>query len=136
MKIALVLTDSSLECERALRILAECERAFSAQVCVKAVLEDLYRLQTAGISLGIPLPPNTVGSAKEKAKERISNMWRRIKEDEEARVETHLAVGELLPEVSRLVEDFKPDWLILGCVESGSLCGIVEKVSIPTLIIK
>ncbi len=136
MKIALVLTDSSLECERAFRMLAECARAFSAEVSVHVILEDLYRLQSAGISLGIPLPPDTVGSAKEKAGEKVRRLWRRATGSEEAEVETHLTVGELLSEVRRFTGEKAPDMIVWGCVGTGDLCRILEEIDIPSLIIK
>lgn len=136
MKIALILTDSSLECERAFRMLAECARAFSAEVSVHVALEDLYRLQSAGISLGVPLPPDTIGSAKEKAVRKVKRLWRKVTGSEEADIETHLAVGELLPEVRRWAEEKAPDMVIWGCPETGALCRIVEEIDIPSLIIK
>jgi len=136
MKIALVLTDSSVECERAFRMLAECERAFSADVSALVVLEDLHRLRSAGVSLGVPLLPDTVSSAEERTRGKVRRLWRRVKEDEDAEIETHLTVGELLPEVESYLSRQKPDMLIWGCIETGSLCRAIEETNVPSLIIK
>ncbi|NPA41963.1 MAG: universal stress protein [Aquificae bacterium] len=136
MKITLVLSDSSAECRKALETLAKYGELFSAEVEVLVVLEDLYRLESASVSLGVPLPPDTVKSAKERTENKIQAIWRHIKNDERARVSIKAVAGELGEEVVRFAQEEKPDMFLWGCPPTSVLCGIIDRINIPMLIIK
>ncbi len=136
MKIALILTDSSTECRKALDMLARYEELFSADVEVLAVLEDLYRLESASVSLGVPLPPDTVSSAKKRTKDRIKHLWRHAKGNEEAEIKIRTVAGELREEVGKFVSEEKPDMILWGCQPTPVLCRIIDEINVPSLIIK
>ncbi|HIQ30830.1 MAG TPA: hypothetical protein EYH49_01520 [Aquifex aeolicus] len=136
MKVALVLTDSSGECRKALEWLARYEEAFGADPEVFIVLEDLYRLEDAGVSLGIPIPPGTVKSAKEEFQRRVINLWRRVKDDDDAKLSVETVAGVLREEVVSFTERSSPDILLWGCHPTAELCRVIESVNVPSLIIK
>ncbi len=136
MKITLVLTDSSVECRKALEWLAKYEELFSARVDVFVILEDLYRLEEASVSLGVPIPPDTVKNAKERAKEKVKNTWRHVKENEEASIDIEAVAGKVKEEVVRFVGERKPDMILWGCNPTPVLCRIIDEINIPSLIIK
>ncbi len=136
MKITLVLTDSSSECRKALEWLAKYEQLFSAEVEVFAVLEDIYRLESASVSLGVPLPPDTVSKAKERTRDRIITLWRHIKGNEEANLNVDTVAGEIREEVIKFVSDRKPDMIIWGCSPTPDICRVIDQIDIPSLIIK
>ncbi len=136
MKITLILSDSSAECGKALERLNLYGSIMSASTDVFVVLEDIYRLEKASVSLGVPLPPDTLNSAKERIKGRIQSLWRRIKADEKAQVPVKVVAGELPEEVLRFAQEEKPDMILWGCPPTQVLCGIIDKINIPLLIIK
>ena len=136
MKIALVLTDSSADCRKALESLSRYGDLFSAEVEVFIVMEDLYRLESASVSMGVPLPPDTVSKAKESILNRANSIWRKIKEDETATLEIKTVAGLLQEELPKLVAEHKPDMLLWGCQPFSSLCRVIEELDIPILIIK
>ncbi len=136
MKITLVLTDSSLECGKAIEMLAKYEQLFSAEVDVLVILEDLYRLESASVSLGVPLPPDTVNSAKNRALDKIRHTWRHIKGDESADVDVSSVAGEFRKEVLKFIEEHKPDMILWGCHTTSVLCNILNEINIPSVIIK
>ncbi len=136
MKIALVLTDSSADCRKALESLSRYGDLFSAEVEVFIVMEDLYRLESASVSMGVPLPPDTVSKAKESILNRVKSLWRKIKEDERATLEIKTVAGFLQEELPKLIEENEPDMLLWGCQPISSLCRVIEELDIPTLIIK
>ncbi len=131
-----MLTDSSVECRKALEWLAKYERLFSAEVKALVVLEDIYRLESASVSLGVPLPPDTVKKAKERTRNRVVQLWRHVKSDEEASLDIRAVTGTLKEEVSRFVEEQAPDMLLWGCQPTPDLFRAIENVKVPSLIIK
>ncbi len=135
MRITLVLTDSFTECRKALEWLARYEQLFSAEVEVFAVLEDIYRLETASVSLGVPLPPDTVSKAKERVRDRIATLWRHVKGEEES-VSIDTVAGEVREEVVKLVQERRPDMLLWGCRLTSDVCRVIDEIEIPSLIIK
>ena len=136
MDIVLILTDSSAECGKALEMLAKYEELFSANVSVFVVLEDVYKLESASVSLGVPLPPDTVKNAKNRAVDRVKHLWRHVKGDEEAQIDITTVAGELREEVVKFVEERKPDMIMWGCHPTPVLCRIIDEINIPSLIIK
>ena len=136
MRITLVLTDSSTECRKALEWLARYEQIFSAEVDAFIVLEDIYRLESASVSLGVPLPPDTVNKAKERAGDRVITLWRHVKGDEEASLKLSIVAGEVREEVVKFVNERRPDMIIWGCSPTPDLCRVVDQIDIPSLIIK
>ncbi len=136
MKITLVLTDSSAECRKALEWLAKYEDMFSAEVDVFVILEDIYRLESASVSLGVPLPPDTVKNAKDRTKDRIKNLWRHVKGDDEASINIEAVAGEIKEEILRFTRERKPDMILWGCQPTPDLCRVIDEIDIPSLIIK
>lgn len=136
MKIVLVLSDSFADCRKALGFLKDYAERLSAEAEVLVVLEDLYRLESASVSLGVPLPPDTVSSAKERTVDKVRRLWKKVTEDEEAQIKITTVAGEISEEVPKFLEGEKPDLLLWGCQPVASLCKIIERVEIPTLIIK
>ncbi len=136
MKIALVLTDSSTECRKSLEMLKSFADSFSADIEVFIVLEDLYRLESASVSLGVPLPPDTIKNAKERAKNRVKTLWRHVVNDESAQIEIKTIAGELAQEALKFVDEEKPDLLLWGCQPTATLCRVIDEVKVPSLIIK
>ncbi|WP_457600946.1 universal stress protein [Hydrogenivirga sp.] len=136
MRIVLILTDSAVECRKALDMLAKYEELFSAEVSVFIVLEDIYKLESASVSLGVPLPPDTVGEAKERVKDKVVHTWRHVKNDEEAQIDIESVAGELREEVVKFVNEKKPDMVLWGCHPTPVLCRIIDEINVPSLIIK
>ncbi len=135
MGIVLVLTDSSSECTKALEALARFGDMLSTDVKVLLVLEDIYRLEKASISFGVPLPPDTVSSAKKRFSDRMKHLWRHIK-GEEAELDLNVVAGDLKEEVVKYIEEEKPEMVIWGCQLTTNLCRTIDEVKVPSLIIK
>ena len=133
MDILLVLTDSSVECGKALETLKDMGEKFSAGTGVLVVLEDLYRLEKASLSLGLPIPRDAVPEAKKRILDRIQNIWRHIGGQD---ISMEVVAGDLREEVLKRLKDKKPDLIIWGCTLTSSLCRIIDEVEIPSLIIK
>ncbi len=136
MKFTLVLTDSYQDCRKALKALDEFANAFSADKDVLIVMEDLYRLESASLSLGVPLPPDTIPTAKKKMEDRVLSLWRKVKGDEEVVIDISVVAGDLKEEVEKFLKDNPRDMIIWGCQTSAQLCKIVENLNIQSLIIK
>lgn len=135
MAIVLVLTDSSAECGKALETLAKYGEMLSTDVEVLLILEDIYRLEKASISLGVPLPPDTVSSAKKRLTDRVRHLWRHIK-GEEAEIKITSIAGDLKEEVVKFVGDKNPEMVLWGCQPSANLCRVIDEIKVPSLIIK
>jgi len=135
MGIVLILTDSSAECGRALEILAKYGDMLSTDVEVFLILEDIYRLEKASISLGVPLPPDTVSSAKRRLTERVKHLWRHIK-GEDAEIKITSVAGDLKEEVVKFVRDKSPEMVLWGCQPTANLCRLIDEIKVPSLIIK
>jgi nucleotide-binding universal stress UspA family protein len=133
MEILLVLTDSSTDCGKALEVLKDMGEKFSATVKILAVLEDLYRLEKTSVSLGLPIPRDTVPEAKRRVKERLKGIWRQLGGPE---VEMEVVAGDLREEVLRRVPQDERGLLIWGCALTPSVCRIIDEIGIPSLIIK
>ncbi len=133
MGILLVLTDSSTDCGKALERLKDMGEKLSTDVSVLVVLEDLYRLEKASVSLGLPIPKDTVPEAKRRVSDRLKTLWRHIDERD---VEIDVVVGDLKEEVVARVKDRKPEMILWGCAVTSSVCRIIDEVEIPSLIIK
>ena len=128
-----MLTDSSTDCGKALERLKDMGEKFSTDVSVLVVLEDLYRLEKASVSLGLPIPKDTVPEAKSRVRDRLKTLWRHIDERD---VEIDVVVGDLKEEVVARVKDRKPEMILWGCAVTSSVCRIIDEVEIPSLIIK
>ncbi|RLJ70058.1 nucleotide-binding universal stress UspA family protein [Hydrogenivirga caldilitoris] len=136
MRIVLILTDGAPECKKALDMLARYEELFSAEVSVFVVLEDLYRLEKASVSLGVPLPPDTVKNAKERVRNKVTHTWKHVKGSEEAKIIIESVAGDLQEEVPKFVKDKKPDMVLWGCQPTPLMCRIIDELDIPSVIIK
>jgi nucleotide-binding universal stress UspA family protein len=133
MEITLVISDSYGDCDGAVRKLLELGRVMSAKTSILAVLEDLYRLEKASLSLGVPLPPDTVPSAKARIEEKLKNSLNQAGgRDTEVRV----IAGELREEVGRYVKERKPDLLVFACASAHDVCKVIDEVGVSSLIIK
>ncbi len=133
MEILLVVTDSSLDCGRAMEMLKELGEKFSAKVKILAVLEDIYRLERTGVSLGLPIPKETVPEAKRRVSEKIKTMWRQLGNGE---VEIETVAGDLREEVVKYTSKKKPAMILWGCKVTPHLCRVIDEVEVPSLIIK
>ncbi len=133
MEVLLVLTDSSSDCGKALEMLREVGEKFSAGKKVLVVLEDLYRLEKASVSLGLPIPKDTLPEAKRRITDRIRGIWRHLGGDE---IHVEAVAGDLREEVLRKVNSEKVDMIIWGCEVNPSVCRAIDEVEIPSLIIK
>ncbi len=136
MKFTLVLTDSFQECRKALETFNEFAEAFSADKDILVVMEDLYRLESASVSLGVPLPPDTVPTAKKKMEDKVLSLWRKVKGEEDATVDISIVAGDLREEVDKFLQEKPCDMIIWGCNTSAQLCKIVENLNVKSLIIK
>ncbi len=134
MKVTLVLTDSFGDCTRALSLLRDFRDRFSADVEVLAVLEDLYKLEKASVSLGVPLPPDTVPSAKRRFEDRLVNGWKQTGDGEAPVYEVR--AGEVREEVVKYVKERNPDLLLFGCSSAHDICKVIDEVGVSSLIIK
>ncbi|MDQ7083326.1 MAG: hypothetical protein Q9N34_10600 [Aquificota bacterium] len=85
---------------------------FSAVMGVLVVLEDLYKLEKASVSLGLPIPKDTVPEAKRRILDRIQNIWRHIGGPD---IGMEVVAGDLKEEVfSGRLKDRRPDLIIWG----------------------
>jgi len=134
MKVTLVITDSFGDCTRALSYLREFRDKFSAQIDILAVLEDLYKLEKASLSLGVPLPPDTVPSAKRRFEEKIQSGWKHLGDHDLP--QHRVLAGEVREEVEKHVKENNPDLLIFGCSSAHEVCKVIDEVGVSSLIIK
>jgi hypothetical protein len=134
MRIVLILTDTTGQCHKALEYLKEVSEKFSAKMEVFVVLEDVYKLEKASVSLGFPLPPDTVPQTKEKVIKKLRHMWEHIDSSE---IDITVVAGELREEVLKFTGS-KGDlgMLIWGCSPSPNVCRVIDDIEIPSLIIK
>ena len=134
MRVALVITDSFGECTKALSLLRDFRDKFTAEVEVLAVLEDLYKLEKASVSLGVPLPPDTVPSAKKRFEDRIISGWKQTGGGDMP--EYGVVAGEIREEVLRYVKEKSPDLLLFGCSSAHDVCKVIDEAGVSSLIIK
>ena len=134
MRVALVITDSFGDCTKALSLLKDFRDKFTAEVEVLAVLEDLYKLEKASVSLGVPLSPDTVPSAKKRFEDRLVNSWKQVGDGEMPRY--NVLAGEIREEVLRHVKEHKPDLLLFGCSSAHDVCKVIDEAGVSSLIIK
>ncbi len=134
MKITLVLTDSFSDCTKAIKEMISLGEKLSANMEVLAVLEDLYKLEKASISLGVPLPPDTVPSAKERFEDRIKTVFRHS--GLENKIKVQVVAGELKKEVENHLKDSGADLLMFGCPSAHHVCKVIDELGVSSLIIK
>ncbi len=134
MRVVLILTDTTGHCRRALEYLKDISEKFSAQREVFIVLEDIYKLEKASVSLGFPLPPDTVPQTKEKVMGKVKHVWEHIDGSE---LEVKVVAGELKEEVNNFLSSKEDVGLIIwGCSPSPNVCRVIDDIEIPSLIIK
>ena len=134
MRVALVITDSFGDCTKALSLLRDFRDKFTAEVEVLAVLEDLYKLEKASVSLGVPLSPDTVPSAKRRFEDRLINGWKQTGDGEMP--EYDVVAGEIREEVLKYVKEKGPDLLLFGCSSAHDVCKVIDEAGVSSLIIK
>ena len=134
MKVLLILTDTTGQCHRALEYLKEVSERFGADREVFVVLEDIYKLEKASVSLGVPLPPDTLPQTKEKVLKKVKHLWEHVGEGD---IEVSVIAGDLREEVKAFLSKREDVGLVLwGCSPTANVCRVIDDIEVPSLIIK
>ena len=134
MRPVIIFTDPLAGCDRALRVMDSLGIEVKDTTPLLAVLEDLYKLERASTSLGLPIPPDTVPTAKEEITRRLNRSIRDVLGLE--RVNVKVVVGSLIDEAKVFIQENEPDIIVWGCNVSTELCRFINTVNIPSLLIK
>ncbi len=98
------------------------------------ILEDLYKLEKASVSLGFPLPPETVPQTKDKVLKKVKHIWESVGGED---LTISVVAGEIRDEVTRYVKETGDVGLVMwGCNPSVNVCSVIDDIDIPSLIIK
>ena len=134
MKMLFVITDSYRDCEKAVKFLVDLKEKVKGEFEVLAVLEDVYRLEKSGVSLGFPVPPDVKEESMRRVKKAFIANWEKFSKEEVPHI--NFAVGPLYEEVKKFINGKNFDLILWACYPTAYLCKVIDDLNISSLIIK
>ncbi len=133
MKLAVVFNPENGTCKRTLSFLYQFfQKGFSIEEVI-LVLENTYHAEKWVLSLSMPLSKEEIETIKKRYQQKILSEWEALSGNTDLPLKVE--VNESSKVVSSLAQK-EIDFLILGCLENKNLCKLIEKLDIPTLIVK
>jgi hypothetical protein len=133
MKILAVLNPENGTCKETLSLLYNLQKEGNEILKVLLVLENTYHSEKWVISLSMPLSKEEIERIKEKYTNKVLSEWEALSGN------TDLPVVAEVNEAKKVLEEkdlSKADFLVLGCLESKSLCKLIETLDKPILVVK
>ena len=133
MKILAILNPENGTCKKTLSLLYQLFQEGNEIKEVLLVLENTYHAERWVLSLSMPLSKEEIEQIKERYKKKILSEWEALSgnTDLKTRVEVN-EVKKVLKEEN--LED--TDLILFGCVESKSLCKLIENLDKAVLIVQ
>jgi len=107
--------------------------AISNNLCILVVLEDIYMLEKASTSLGLPSSPELVPKAKEKIKKKLDIVKSKLKSD---LILEEIVVDKLEKAVPELVDKIDPKVVIFALSDLYKSAKLAHQLEKNSLIIK
>ena len=97
------------------------------------VLENTYSAEKWVISFSMPLSKEEIENIKKRYTEKVLSEWEAVSGN------TNLPVKAEVIEATKLLKELNienVDLLLMGCLESKSLCKLIENLDKPVLVVK
>ena len=133
MKILAVLNPENGTCKKTLSLLYQLFQEGNEIKEVLLVLENTYHAERWVLSLSMPLSKEEIEQIKERYKKKILSEWEALSGNTDLKIRIEVnEVKKVLKEEN--LED--TDLLLFGCVESKSLCKLIETLDKAVLIVQ
>jgi len=133
MKILAILNPENGTCRETLSLLYNLKREGNEILEVLLVLENTYHAEKWVISLSMPLSKEEIEKIKQRYIAKILSEWEAISGN------TDLSVSAEVNETKKVLEERDlsgVDLVVFGCLESKSLCKLIETLDKPILVVK
>ena len=133
MKVLAILNPENGTCKESLSQLYWLSQSGCEIVGVILVLENTYSAEKWVISLSMPLSKEEIEDIKKRYTEKVVSEWEAISGN------TNLPVETKVTEATKLLKELDTeniDLFLIGCLESKSLCKLIEKLDKPILVVK
>ena len=133
MKIAVILNPENGTCRESLSLLYNLSQRGYEIGEVLLVLENTYHAEKWVISLSMPLSKEEIESLKKRYIQKVLSEWEALsgKADLPVRAEVNDATAAV-----KELDLSDTDLVLLGCLETKSLCKLIETLDKPVLIAK
>ncbi|AAC06529.1 universal stress protein [Aquifex aeolicus] len=135
MKVLLVLTDAYSDCEKAITYAVNFSEKLGAELDILAVLEDVYNLERANVTFGLPFPPEIKEESKKRIERRLREVWEKLTGSTEI-PGVEYRIGPLSEEVKKFVEGKGYELVVWACYPSAYLCKVIDGLNLASLIVK
>lgn len=135
MKVLMVMTDSYSDCEKAIKYVTKFIQKLQTDIDILVVLEDVFNLERASTTLGMPVPPEVKSESVRRIERKLKELWLRY-EGSESFPEVEYKVGPLHEEVKKFIENKDYELILWACYPSAYLCKIIDELNTASLIIK
>ena len=132
MKVLAILNPENGTCKETLSLLFDLSQKGYEIKELLLVLENTYHAERWVISLSMPLSKEEIESIKERYYKKVLTEWEALGGNEvPIKVEVNEAKNLLKEENLNDI-----DLLVVGCLESKSLCKLIETLDKPVLVVK
>ncbi|NPB04908.1 MAG: hypothetical protein GXO08_00780 [Aquificae bacterium] len=131
-KVLALINPENGKCTKTLSLLFELHRQGWKVERFVLVLENTYHAQKWVLSLSMPLSKEEVEKIKERYRKKVLSEWEALGGP---KVDVVVEVNEAHKTVEKL-DLSEVELLVLGCLESKSLCKLIETLDKPALVIK
>jgi len=135
MNVLLVLTDTYHDCEKAISYAVNFSEKLGAELDILAVLEDVYNLERANVTFGLPFPPEIKEESKRRIERKLREVWEKLTGSTQT-PNVEYKVGPLSEEVKKFVEGKGYELVVWACYPSAYLCKVIDELNLASLIIK
>ena len=133
MKILAILNPENGTCKKTLSLLYQLFQEGNEIKEVLLVLENTYHAERWVLSLSMPLSKEEIEQIKERYKKKILSEWEALSGN------TNLKTRVEVNEVKKVLKEENledTDLILFGCVESKSLCKLIENLDKAVLIVQ
>ncbi len=134
MKVLAILNPENGSCTGVLSLLQNLSKEGKEIKEIFLVLENTYKAQKWVISFSMPISKEEIEKIKENYTRKIASSWNSLGGSENLpplKVEVYEAYEVLKEETLKDV-----DLVVVGCLESHSLCKLIETLDKPILVVK
>lgn len=133
MKIVAILNPENGTCQQTLSTLYKLFKSGCEIKEVLLVLENTYHAEKWVLSLSMPISKEEIEAIKKRYIQKVLAEWEALSGN------TDLPVKAEVYEVPKAIKEMDlsdTDLVILGCLDSKSLCKLIENLDKPTLAVK
>ena len=133
MKVLAILNPENGTCKESLFQLYRLSQSGYEIEEVVLVLENTYSAEKWVISFSMPISKEEIEDIKKRYTEKVLSEWEAISGN------TNLPVKAEVIEATKLLKELdteKIDLFLIGCLDSKSLCKLIEKLDKPLLVVK